>query len=283
MSAHQLPAAPLVQGRITSTDNPQIRAVRTLRDRQRSRQQSGRFMAEGSRLLDQALREGQLPETIYLTAEWAATSAGERLLHALAGRCTLWEVTPEVMASLADTVTPQGVVGVWPLPAPQPQQARSARLVLVLDGVRDPGNLGTILRTAQAAGVGAALLSEGCADAFAPKVVRAGMGAHFALPIWPHLAWSAAAELLVERQVFLADAEGAALPWELDWLSPSALIIGGEAEGAGPEAHALATHRVRLPMHGQVESLNAAIAAAQFLYESLRQNMLHVATPPGAR
>lgn len=271
MPAPNTPFPSQWQGRITSPDNPQMRSVRALRDRQRAREQAGRFMAEGARLLDQALRENQLPETAFVTAEWAATPAGERLLAGLAGRCALWEVTPEVLATLADTITPQGVVAVWRLPAPQPEQARNAQLLLALDGVRDPGNLGTLLRTAEAAGVGAALLAEGCADAYSPKVVRAGMGAHFGLPIWPRIAWPHMGELLAERQVFLADAEGIALPWELDWRPPTALIIGGEAEGAGPQARALATHTVRLPMQGRVESLNAAIAGAQLLYEAVRQ------------
>lgn len=274
MPAPSSSSRPLYQGRITSPDNPQMRSVRTLRDRQRAREQAGRFMAEGTRLLDQALREGQLPEAVFATAEWAATSVGACLLTELAGRCALWEVTPEVMATLADTITPQGVAAVWRLPTPDPAQARCAPLVLVLDGVRDPGNLGTLLRTAQAAGVGAVFLAEGCADAFSPKVVRAGMGAHFALPIWSRAPWPVIGDFLAGRQALLAEMDGAALPWEVDWRQPTALIIGGEAEGAGPQARALATQTVRLPMQGRVESLNAAIAGAQLLYEAVRQHMV---------
>jgi len=144
--------------------------------------------------------------------------------------------------------------------------------VLICDNLRDPGNLGTLLRSAAAAGVQTALLSPGTTDAFAPKVVRAGMGAHFRLPV-QHLSWGEIRDLCKHNglRLFLAEAAEGAAAWDLDLRQPLALMVGSEAEGATPEAMALAAQPVRIPMPGQSESLNAAVAASILLFEIVRQ------------
>lgn len=208
-------------------------------------------------------------------AGYSAGAAGEEaralLAELAAGDTALWQVSPEVMQALADTVTPQGIAAVVPMAAPDVARAREAGLLLILDNLRDPGNLGTVLRTARAAGVEAVALSAGCVDLYAPKVVRAGMGAHFRLAVLPGLAWAEIASLATGRQVLLADARGELTPWQVNWRQPTALIIGNEAHGASPEARALAPCGVRLPMEADMESLNAAIAAAVFMFEAQRQ------------
>jgi TrmH family RNA methyltransferase len=141
---------------------------------------------------------------------------------------------------------------------------------LILDGVRDPGNLGAILRTAAAAGVDAVLLPPETADPYAPKVVRAGMGAHFHLAIHS-LQWDAIRTVCGSLQIFLAHSEGALLYTEADFTQPLALIIGGEAHGAGPEIQALHPAAVRIPMPGRAESLNAAVAAGILIFEVVQQ------------
>ena len=172
---------------------------------------------------------------------------------------------------MADTVTPQGIAAVLPMAEPDAAAARLAGFLLVLDNLRDPGNLGTILRTAQAAGVDAVALSMGCVDLYSPKVVRAAMGAHFGLTVLPGQSWDEITALAAGKQVLLADLGGDLTPWQVDWRRPTALIIGNEAHGAGPEARALAQQAVRLPMEADMESLNAAIAAAVFMFEAQRQ------------
>jgi TrmH family RNA methyltransferase len=144
-------------------------------------------------------------------------------------------------------------------------------LILVLDQVRDPGNLGTILRTAEAAGAGQVLLAPGTVDVYNPKVVRGAMGAHFRLPV-ATLEWPAISQRVAERAVWLADATGEVAYDAVDWTQPAALIVGGEATGAGEEATALATGRVSIPMAGRAESLNAAMAATVLLFEAARQH-----------
>ena len=148
--------------------------------------------------------------------------------------------------------------------------------VFIPDGVRDPGNLGSMLRSALAAGVQALLLPRGAVDAYAPKVVRAAMGAHFHLPILS-LAWDEIAGLLDKTRhegdlrVYLADAAAGEPYFRCDLSRPLALIVGGEAEGAGEAARRLANTTLLIPMASGVESLNAAAAAAILLFEIARQ------------
>ncbi|MHB0856635.1 MAG: TrmH family RNA methyltransferase [Anaerolineae bacterium] len=258
-------------GAITSADNEHIRYARSLHNK-RARYQEKRFFIEGLRLVAQALHEGYRPVLAFLTPEFAASDVGARLAQELvSGETRVWQVTPQVLATLSDTKSPQGIVAVAGMPNPVPQRIQQASLLLVLDDLRDPGNLGTILRTAQATGVEAILLSEGCVDAYAPKVVRAGMGAHFQLPLFVDMTWPAIRDALAGKQRILADAAGTYTPWDLDWRQPTALLIGNEAQGAGPEARALADLTVRLPMAPIVESLNASIATAVLLFEAMHQ------------
>ncbi len=141
---------------------------------------------------------------------------------------------------------------------------------LILDQLRDPGNLGATLRSAEAAGAQVVFLTPGTADAFAPKVVRSGMGAHFRLPIL-QLDWETLAVVLAGLNVYHADMEGELSCWEANFRLPCALLIGGEAEGISPAAANLVTRSVRIPMAGKNESLNAAVSAGILLFEILRQ------------
>jgi TrmH family RNA methyltransferase len=143
-------------------------------------------------------------------------------------------------------------------------------LILILDCLRDPGNLGTILRSAEAAGVGQVILAPGTVDPYNPKVVRGGMGAHLRLPVLS-LPWPAIAKVVAGRAIWLADAAADLAYDAVDWTVPSALLVGGEASGPGEQARALATGEVGIPMAGGTESLNAAMAATVILFEAARQ------------
>ncbi len=258
-------------GRIESLSNDKVRRVQALLRSTRRRHREGLLVAEGVRLVREAV-VAELPLTwCFYTADFAATAVGGALVEriAMAGEGALWEVTPEVLAALTDTETPQGVVVVMPTPVlPAPD---APAVTLILDGVRDPGNLGTILRTAWAAGVSQVLLPPGAVDPTNPKVVRAGMGAHFHVPI-RRCGWDEICAEVAGASVWLAAADGATLYDAVDWRGRVALIMGGEAEGAGPEARALAgSRRVMIPMAPGVESLNAAVATAILLFEMARQ------------
>jgi TrmH family RNA methyltransferase len=213
------------------------------------------------------VRAGVRPALVFYTEAWAGSAAGQRLLPALQNsEQGDWLVSEAVMAACADTQTPQGVLAVVPFVELPPQPG----LILVLDRVRDPGNLGTILRSAEAAGTGQVLLAPGTVDVYNPKVVRGAMGAHFCLSV-TSLEWPAIGQRLAGRAVWLADAAGVVAYQAVDWTQPAALIVGGEASGPGQEAAALATGRVSIPMGGRAESLNAAMAATVLLFEAARQ------------
>ncbi len=173
----------------------------------------------------------------------------------------------------------QGVVAEVPPFAYAPLEAIFRRLqaspepglVLVLDHLQDPQNFGTLLRTAEASGLVGGVFLVDCVDAYNPKVVRAAMGAHFYLPLWPDASWAEVRQHLAGRPVWLA-AVREGLPYDqVDWTRPAALIVGSEAHGPGPEARAIATGQVHIPMGGRAESLNAAIAAAIIIFEAARQ------------
>jgi TrmH family RNA methyltransferase len=177
------------------------------------------------------------------------------------------KVSESLMKSLSETETPQGVLAVLEfkqLPIPN-----SPDFVLIPDRIRDPGNLGTLLRSAAATGVQAVLLPPETTDPFAPKVVRSGMGAHFRLTIHP-MTWEEIKAQTKGLQIFLADMNGKSC-WETDLRQPLALIVGGEAEGASEEARKLAMQKISILMTGNVESLNAGVAGSVLMFEVVRQ------------
>jgi TrmH family RNA methyltransferase len=221
-------------------------------------------------LVREALKAGVVPALAFFTPDLSGSQRGRELLAViedLSGECFV--VTDKVMRALSDTVSPQGILAVVPfleLPIPE-----NPWLVLVVDGVRNPGNLGTILRSAEAAGVSQVILTPTTVDVYSPKVVRGAMGAHFYLPVAKGVSWSKMAEALEDRQILLAEAKADKVYYEVDWTKPSALIVGSEAEGASQEAKRLATERIVIPMQGKAESLNVAIAASVILFEAARQ------------
>ena len=254
---------------ITSAQNERVKYVRSLA-RRRARQREGRFVVEGTRLLDELMRAGIRPALVFYTGTWAETPAGQRLLPLLGtAREGSWPVSETVMAACSDTQTPQGVLAVVPFVSLEPRPG----LLLILDGMRDPGNLGTILRSAESAGVGQVLLAPGTVDLYNPKVVRGAMGAHLRLPVLSQ-DWPAIGKRAGDRAVWLADAAAETAYHAVDWMRPSALIVGGEASGAGQEAADLATGRISIPMAGGADSLNAAMAATVILFEAARQRQI---------
>jgi len=254
---------------ITSVQNPKVKWVRALQGESNARKEAGAFAIEGVRLVEEALAAGW-------EAQWVmyAEGLGERgilLLEAFrAGGVAVDQVAPHVLRAISDTLTPQGILAVLSLsPLRLPNHLD---FLFVPDQMRDPGNLGSMLRTAAAASVQAAILPPGTVDAFAPKVVRAGMGAHFRLPIL-NMDWDEISQLSTSAGLLCYLAEAAdGLPYnQADFRHPLVLVVGGEAEGAGEEVQSLAPIRVQIPMPGGGDSLNAAVAAGVLLFEVVRQ------------
>jgi TrmH family RNA methyltransferase len=169
-------------------------------------------------------------------------------------------------AAASDTESPQGVIGVFPERA-GPRWPSDPSLVVALDGVRDPGNVGSIIRSAAAAGADGVLVLPECADPFGAKVVRAAMGAHFRIPL-QSVGSDGFPGAAAQMEVVLADAAADRPYTSWDWLKPAVIVIGGEAEGASSAARERANVAVRIPMAASTESLNAAAAAAVLLFHA---------------
>ena len=263
---------------ITSIHNAKIQQVRSLQARSRSRREAQAFVIEGVRLAEEAL-QGNWPAQLVLFTE-ELSERGQSVVNGYAERgAPVEQVSPPVMRAASDTQNPQGILVVLPmrsLPLPE-----NPGFIFIPDVVRDPGNLGTMLRTAAAAGVEGVLLPPGSVDPFSPKVVRAAMGAHFHLTIHSS-GWEGIRATLKNAalRVYLASVGAGLVYTQADFRSPLALIIGGEAEGAGPESQALADEQIHIPMPGRAESLNAAVAAAILLFEVVRQRETPEGTQP---
>lgn len=253
---------------ITSSHNPKIQMVKSLIGRRQVREDAQAFVVEGIRLAEEALLAGWVPSLVLHSGE-----VSERGQAVLAGflrlGCDVEETSPKLLALLADTETSQGLLVVFScrnLPLPEHPD-----FLLVADRVRDPGNLGSLLRTAAAAGVQGVLLGPGTTDAFSPKVVRAGMGAHFHLPIL-NMDWVDIQRICQPHtKMYLAEAGAGTRYWDVDLRQPVTLVVGGEAEGASREARRAADQLVSIPMPGKSESLNAAVAASILMFEVVRQ------------
>jgi len=254
---------------ITSSQNPKIKLVRALMGRAKERREAGAFVVEGVRLVEEAeTRHWSFRFGLY---DGSLNARGSSLVEQLLSRgIDVEEVSESLMKSLSDTESPQGILSVLELSqAPIPD---SPDFVLIPDRIRDPGNLGTLLRSAAGAGVQAAFLPPETTDAFAPKVVRSGMGAHFRLPV-QSMKWEKIRRQIEGLPVYLADMDGQSC-WETDLRGPLALIVGSEAEGASEEARELATQKISIPMPGDIESLNAAVAGSVLMFEVVRQRSL---------
>lgn len=255
---------------ITSTDNSRIKEARSLQ-RKRQRLAAGRCLLEGLRLVEDAWRAGSRPDRVFFVPEAATANPSLAQLAAdfTAAGVEILACTPQVFQTLADTVTPQGIAAVVPMPDLPPPPLPG--LVLVLDGIGDPGNAGTLLRTAAAAGVGLVIFAPQTVDAFNPKVLRAGMGAHFRLPLRTCEDWDAVkAHLHPAWPIYVADAQAELTYDQVNWTHPAVLILGSEAAGPSPAARRLG-RPIAIPMAGGTESLNAAIAGAVILFEAARQ------------
>ncbi len=258
---------------ITSVSNPKIKQLRSLLTNRKERRRERLFVIEGLRLIEEAFNAGVHCATIVYDPEQLSQSPrGQAVLEWVAPLRTAFPTTGEVLAATADTVTPQGIVAAvaWPELA-----AQGIGIQLVLDAVQDPGNVGTLLRSAEATGVTDVVCVSGTADLYSPKVVRAAMGAHFRLLVRQDVSWDGINDVLSSADnIYVADAAGVMPYYAADWRQPSVLIIGNEANGVSEEARRRATKSITVPMAAAVESLNAAVAGSVILFEAARQRRL---------
>jgi TrmH family RNA methyltransferase len=256
---------------ITSIQNPLAKKIRQLHQA-KGRREQGKLLLEGTHFIEVALQQGKTLNYCCFTPDWQQKNLElcQQLIEQVP-HCTL--VSPDVLQKMASTVNPDGVLATlstgkfWRSPPSKPH------LGLVLERLQDPGNLGTILRTAVAAGVDGVWLSGDCADCESPKVLRASAGSALILPQakvmdltqplteFKNQGIQIVATVPTAQQTF----------WEVDFQKPTVLLFGSEGQGLSSELLNLASHQVTIPQSPQVESLNVAIAVGIVLYEAQRQ------------
>lgn len=256
---------------ITSSSNPKIQLVRALTRQRKERDAQGLYVAEGVRLIEEALAGNWPIEFILHTND--LSDRGKKLTEESSQKnIAVEEISIALLKSISATETSQGILAV----VRQKEQLMPENLdfVLIIDVLRDPGNLGTILRSAAAAGTQAVLLTPGTTDPFSPKVLRSAMGAHFRLPILT-MDWKEIGAVCTRKNnplsILVSDAQQGESCFQMDLTRPIALVIGGEAEGITNEARQFASGWIKIPMPGKSESLNAAAAASILLFETVRQ------------
>ena len=248
---------------ISSSRNPKVISWRSLKEK-KGRDALGAFLVEGSKMVCEALSSSFTVEALLLREDFALPFPVDPALP-------VYRLSESVFNSLSDTRTPQGIAAVLR----QDVRPLSGSLLLALDGIQDPGNMGTLIRTADAAGFSGILLSSDCVDIFSPKVIRATMGSVFRMGFSfpPSLAGELTSMRSSGFSVVSSQLDGEPFYGRNPLRPPLVLIVGNEGNGISDEVKAVATHRYRLPMPGGAESLNAAVAAGIMMYDILRENL----------
>jgi RNA methyltransferase, TrmH family len=243
---------------ITSLQNPTVKLIRSLTDK-KARREHGLFVAEGLQMMERAIAEGWEPQHLIATKTIALWDTVRPTL-----------VSPEVMAALSQQNNPHDVLATFKLRFERSLAFAEAGATLALEEIRDPGNLGTILRTADAAGIAAVILIGDCCDAYSPECVRASTGSIFASSI----KLVPTAEFIAMCKEWHGDVVGTEMAATQDYRrrykEPTLLVLGSEARGLSPAVSKACTELVRIPMRKGVESLNVATAAALMMYHAAR-------------
>lgn len=245
---------------ITSLDNQQIKKVVALHNK-KYRDEYNEFFIEGSKLLEEAIRHNQeIVKVFYCPqiAEYNFSIPADK-------------VSKEIMAKMTATNTPQGIVAVLKIPK---SNILKKDKILFLDRVQDPGNVGTIIRTADAFGFDAVLLSEGCADVYSPKVVRSTMGSLFHLPIKQKVSINEVKKL--GGKIYASSLKAKNSIFDIDISMPFVLVIGNEGKGISDDVRDISDEFIKIDMQGNAESLNASIAAGILMYEFSKNNKVAV-------
>ena len=261
---------------IRSKDNPSYKeAVKLLR--RKYRDQTGMFLIEGPRPVMDAIRSGERLQTVFLSERAlekglpAAAAAEELESLCMKNGCKCAVLAEELFSRVSDTEHSQGVLAV--ACKPEHRQIGTGSGVIILDRLQDPGNIGTIIRTAEAAGFGTLIAIKGTGDIYAPKTVRAAAGSLLRVNVFEGLETGEAVRLCREQgiRIVASDLEGSVEYTAADLTGDMALVIGNEGSGVSDEIRQAADDKVRIPMEGTIQSLNAAVAAGLLMYESVRQ------------
>jgi RNA methyltransferase, TrmH family len=257
---------------ITSRKNSRLQFVRSLLQDRKTREESKLFVIEGVRLIEEAIAHGaEISEAFFSKT---LSERGIILVDEIQNKgIQVEEVEESAFLSIMDTSNSQGIAAICRIP--EFHFKADVDFAIIADQLHDPGNLGTLMRTAASAGVQTVITTPGSVDLYSPKVVRSAMGAHFHLTCfesdWDNIKLLLHANRTNPLSVYAATADGNKNCWDCDFSKPTLLIIGSEAEGVSKTALELADFTISIPMPGKFESLNAAVAAGIIIFEVVKQ------------
>ncbi|MCX7842707.1 MAG: RNA methyltransferase [Clostridia bacterium] len=263
---------------ITSNQNPFVKHIKSLKDK-KHREEKKLFLIEGIRFVEEALKE-QADIKLIAVSEGLHQTKGGKEVFELAQKslsCEMVTLSHKVFKEISDTDTPQGILAVVEIKRFKLEDILNrGGLIVILDSLQDPGNMGTIIRTADAAAASGIVLSRGCVDVYNPKVLRSTMGSIFHIPFYTP---DSLPDTIMELKKYGYKVMAAHLKGDLNYFEQeigerAAIILGNEANGISQEIAALAHSLVRIPMPGRAESLNASVAAALLIYESVRRKTM---------
>ncbi|WP_010248381.1 23S rRNA (guanosine(2251)-2'-O)-methyltransferase RlmB [Acetivibrio cellulolyticus] len=262
---------------ISSSQNPVIKEIKALKEK-KYRDQTGLFFIEGIRFVEEALKEKIEISKILVSDKLADVHGGKEILEQLENSncCNVYTLTNKLYMEVTDTENPQGILAILNKKSISLESVYDNKnFFLVLDSLQDPGNMGTIIRTADAAGVTGVIVSKGCVDVYNPKVLRSTMGSLFHIPICYSENILQTLEEMKNKGIRLCAAHlsGSKNYFELDYKDNIAIIVGNEANGISDSVAGISNELVRIPMAGKSESLNASVAAGLLMYEVLRLRM----------
>lgn len=254
---------------ITSTSNPQVKNLILLGKKSKARKEQGVFLAEGRKMFEEA--PGEWIQKVYVSESFFSEDLNKKILFG-----TEYEVLSDsVFKAVSDTRTPQGILTVLSMPDWKLEEGieSSNGSYLFLESIQDPGNLGTMLRTGEGAGIRAIIANKTTVDIYNPKTIRSTMGSIYRVPFFVAEDFGAAILEMKSRgvKIYAAHLKGSVPYDEPDYTRAAGFLIGNEGNGLTEETAALADSYIRIPMEGKVESLNAAIAATILMYEASRQ------------
>lgn len=260
---------------ITSSSNTIIKEIKSLH-RKKDRWAKNSFFVEGVRGVEDCIKSGIRVEYLVYSDMLLSTNGGQQLLEEISYKdYKIYYISDKLFKEVSDTEKPQGILAVVKLHLKDIKEAllEKNNFLVLLDRIQDPGNLGTIIRTADAFGANGVIVTEGCVDVFNPKTIRSTMGSIFHVPIIYYGCIKEAIRDLKAYNIKIITTSLAAkkYSYEIDFNTSFSLVIGNEASGVSEEVIEASDSLIKIPMTGQAESLNAAIASSVIMYEALRQ------------
>ena len=264
--------------KIESTGNTKIKNIKALMSKSRLRKETGFFIAEGPRMVFETPKE--LLHEVYVAESFLSDQRWQDFFADLdRDRVHAYVVSDQLMRQISDTVTPQGVLAVIRQPSYDPGKLMEGdAYILVLERLQDPGNMGTVFRTAEGAGVTGIFMSSDCVDIFSPKVVRSTMGSLFRVPFFVSgdIIKTVSDIRTQGIRLFATRPDAKKLYYEVDYRGACGFMIGNEGAGLSDEISNISDEKITIPMKGNLESLNAAIATGILLYEGSRQRTVGI-------